>query len=89
MLEPWEKILLRASSDFFEPAPLADSEAVTIFAFCFVLFLTGLFKYLPSHVLIMKRRAAYYLWGQEGDEFVFWQWLESWYTRINASRNEL
>ena len=23
----------------------------------------------------MQRRAIYYLWGQEGDERLLWQWL--------------
>ncbi|KAG6815968.1 hypothetical protein H0H87_009818 [Tephrocybe sp. NHM501043] len=37
--------------------------------------LLGIFKYLPEHVSLMRRRAVYYLWGQEGDERLLWQWL--------------
>lgn len=50
------------------------SMAVTIFAFLFVLVFTGIFKYLPHHLVIMRGRAVYYLWGQEGDERLLWQW---------------
>ncbi|KAG6864731.1 hypothetical protein C0991_007473 [Blastosporella zonata] len=48
---------------------------VTLFFMSFVLVMTGIFKYLPEHVSLMLRRAMYYLWGQEGDERIFWQWL--------------
>jgi hypothetical protein len=50
-----------------------DLETVAIFSCVFALFLVGLFKYLPEHVLIMQRRLMYYLWGQEGDERFLWQ----------------
>ncbi|KAJ2928058.1 hypothetical protein H1R20_g9032, partial [Candolleomyces eurysporus] len=32
-------------------------------------------KHLPHHVTVMKRRAMYYLVGQEGDERLLWQLL--------------
>ncbi|TFK37000.1 hypothetical protein BDQ12DRAFT_685656 [Crucibulum laeve] len=48
---------------------------VTIFAVLFILLLTGLFKYMPHHLVVMRRRAMYYLWGQEGDARLLWQWL--------------
>ena len=32
-----------------------------------MLVMIGLFQYLPQHVMVMQRRAMYYLWGQEGD----------------------
>ncbi|RDB26829.1 hypothetical protein Hypma_005365 [Hypsizygus marmoreus] len=48
---------------------------LTIFAVTFILVMTGLVKYLPHHLLLMQRRAVYYLWGQEGDERLLWQWL--------------
>jgi hypothetical protein len=40
-----------------------------------VLVLTGLYQYLPQHLRIMQRRAMYYLWGQEGDGRLLWQWI--------------
>lgn len=48
---------------------------VTIFIVLFILVLTGLLRYLPQHLIVMQRRAVYYLWGQEGDERLLWQWL--------------
>ncbi|EDQ99856.1 uncharacterized protein LACBIDRAFT_315191 [Laccaria bicolor S238N-H82] len=48
---------------------------LTIFTVLFILVVTGLFKYLPHHLVIMRGRAMYYLWGQEGDERILWQWL--------------
>lgn len=48
---------------------------MTIFVSLFILVLTGLFRYLPRHLVVMQRRAVYYLWGQEGDERLLWQWL--------------
>lgn len=48
---------------------------VTIHAIILILVLTGLFKYLPQHLNVMQRRAAYYLWGPEGDERLLLQLL--------------
>ncbi|KAL0958831.1 hypothetical protein HGRIS_014148 [Hohenbuehelia grisea] len=48
---------------------------LTIIAVFFILVTTGLVKYFPQHLMIMRRRSTYYLWGQEGDERIFWQWL--------------
>ncbi|KAG5640476.1 hypothetical protein DXG03_008381 [Asterophora parasitica] len=48
---------------------------LTIFLGTVLLVMTGLVKYLPEHISIMQRRAMYYLWGQEGDERLLWQWL--------------
>jgi hypothetical protein len=31
----------------------------------FILIITGMFSYLPQQLLFMRRRAVYYLWGQE------------------------
>ncbi|KAF5381664.1 hypothetical protein D9615_005462 [Tricholomella constricta] len=78
MLEPWEKILLCKSIPSLlvlttELTPLYG--LVTIFVGTFILVMTGLVKYLPEHIVIMQRRAVYYLWGQEGDERLLWQWL--------------
>jgi len=30
---------------------------------------------MPHHLMFLRRRAFYYLWGQEGDERLLWQWL--------------
>jgi len=48
---------------------------ISILAMTCMLVLTGLFKYLPQHIIIMQRRAMYYIWGQEGDELILWQWF--------------
>ena len=48
---------------------------VTTFALLFFLVLSGILKYMPHHLVVMRRRAVYYLWGQEGDERLLWQWL--------------
>lgn len=76
MLEPWEKILLR---EFVPLIPLKYYLTyvllVTIFTILFVLVFTGILKYLPHHLVVMRVRAVYYLWGQEGDERLLWQWI--------------
>jgi len=46
-----------------------------IFSLLTMLVMIGLFQYLPQHVMVMQRRATYYLWGQEGD--VFRSWVET------------
>jgi hypothetical protein len=51
------------------------SSPVTTFALLFFLVLSGILKYMPHHLVVMRRRAVYYLWGQEGDERLLWQWL--------------
>jgi len=48
---------------------------VTIFGLLFLLLFSGLLKYMPHHLMFLRRRAFYYLWGQEGDERLLWQWL--------------
>lgn len=48
---------------------------VVMFVVLFVLVLTGLIKYMPHHLVMMQRRAIYYLWGEDGDERLLWQWL--------------
>lgn len=49
--------------------------SVCIFSLTFILVVTGLIKYLPEHLVKMQGRATYYLFGQEGDERLLWQWL--------------
>lgn len=77
MLEPWEKIVLSELNYAFFISVISTSAppSVTIFVSLFILVLTGLFRYLPRHLVVMQRRAVYYLWGQEGDERLLWQWL--------------
>jgi cytochrome b subunit of formate dehydrogenase len=48
---------------------------VTIFAVLFLLVCSGFVMYFPHHLVVMQRRAVYYLWGQEGGERYLWQWL--------------
>ncbi|KAG1773510.1 hypothetical protein EDD22DRAFT_206019 [Suillus occidentalis] len=43
-----------------------------IFSLLTMLVMIGLFQYLPQHVMVMQRRAIYYLWGQEGDLYRSW-----------------
>ena len=48
---------------------------VTVLGFLFTLLFSGVFMYLPHHLKFLQQRAVYYLWGQEGDERLLWQWL--------------
>lgn len=48
---------------------------VTIFLVVSFFFTSAIIKYLPKHLTVMKRRATYYLIGQEGDERLLWQWI--------------
>ncbi|PPQ88190.1 hypothetical protein CVT25_005155 [Psilocybe cyanescens] len=48
---------------------------LSVFAMLFLLVSSAVLKYLPHHLVFMWRRAIYYLWGQEGDERILWQWL--------------
>ncbi|KNZ75908.1 hypothetical protein J132_00921 [Termitomyces sp. J132] len=78
MLEPWEKILLCALAyRLLIPSnrKVSDYFLVTILFASVVLVVTGIYKYLPQQIFLIRRRAIYYLWGQEGDERLLWQWL--------------
>ena len=48
---------------------------VTIVLLLMTLIVTGLYQYMPHHLLIMQRRALYYLFGSEGSERSLWQWM--------------
>ncbi|PPR01195.1 hypothetical protein CVT26_016076 [Gymnopilus dilepis] len=50
---------------------------LTVLGFLFTLLFSGVFMYLPHHLKFLQQRAVYYLWGQEGDERLLWQWLGS------------
>ncbi|EDR12997.1 uncharacterized protein LACBIDRAFT_245790 [Laccaria bicolor S238N-H82] len=52
--------------------PWEQSVALAIYLVVFVLILMYLVLYLPQHMVVMQRRAVYYLWGEEGDEKVWW-----------------
>ncbi|PFH51618.1 hypothetical protein AMATHDRAFT_58732, partial [Amanita thiersii Skay4041] len=41
---------------------------LTIFAVLFVIVVTGFVKYLPYRLVLMYRRAMYYLYGHEADD---------------------
>ncbi|KAF8628845.1 hypothetical protein AX17_005905 [Amanita inopinata Kibby_2008] len=45
---------------------------LTIFAVLFILILTGVVKYLPHRLVLMQRRAEYYLWGHEAGDIKLW-----------------
>ncbi|KAG9315053.1 hypothetical protein JVU11DRAFT_4165 [Chiua virens] len=62
MLEPWEKLLFTADEISYR------NFAVVILTFFTLLVVSGLCRYLPAHVSIMRERAAYYLFGQDGDD---------------------
>ncbi|KAH0579050.1 hypothetical protein J132_00920 [Termitomyces sp. J132] len=56
---------------------MEDSERyvlLIVFAITLILVMTGLIKYLPRQLMLMQRRAVYYIWG-EGDERSLTQWL--------------
>ncbi|KAF8556218.1 hypothetical protein OG21DRAFT_1409469 [Imleria badia] len=42
--------------------------SMLIFTLFALLLVSGLYQYLPQHVSIMRQRATYYLWGQDGDD---------------------
>ncbi|KAF9527244.1 hypothetical protein CPB83DRAFT_427834 [Crepidotus variabilis] len=46
-----------------------------IISFLFLLLGSSVLKYLPQHLRFLRGRAVYYLWGQDGDERLLWQWL--------------
>ncbi|KAJ3754586.1 hypothetical protein FB446DRAFT_745462 [Lentinula raphanica] len=46
-----------------------------IFLTTFILLTTGIVRYLPHHISVMKGRAMYYLWGSESQESPVLQWL--------------
>lgn len=48
---------------------------VTIVLLLTTLVLTGLYQYMPQHLVEMRRRSIYYLFGQEGAERSLWQWV--------------
>jgi len=50
---------------------------VTIVLLLMTLVLTGLYQYMPQHLVVMQHRATYYLFGQEGAERSLWQWMGS------------
>lgn len=81
MLEPWEIMLLCTCPSIVIARPPADIIIckVTIFSVFFILVITGLFRYLPLQLVFMKRRAAYYLWGQEVEPLLMGiaiEWIE-------------
>ncbi|KAJ7254632.1 hypothetical protein B0H12DRAFT_972904, partial [Mycena haematopus] len=45
---------------------------ITIFVALFTLVCSGIVTYFPQHLVVMQRRAVYYLWGQEGGERMLW-----------------
>ncbi|KAF5391027.1 hypothetical protein D9757_003934 [Collybiopsis confluens] len=77
MLEPWEKLLL---CEFL--VSLEKKNYVLTYLPCspdffdyFVLLVTGIVRYLPHHVSVMKTRAVYYIWGSEYEDTSVFQWI--------------
>lgn len=48
---------------------------LTTFLLVSVVVFTGVFKYMPHHLVFLNRRTMYYLWGQVDDPRFVWQWL--------------
>ncbi|TFK24123.1 hypothetical protein FA15DRAFT_619857 [Coprinopsis marcescibilis] len=48
---------------------------ITLFAVMYLFVMSAIVKYFPRHLTVMQQRAMYYLWGQEGDVRLVWQWL--------------
>ncbi|KIK63907.1 hypothetical protein GYMLUDRAFT_40116 [Collybiopsis luxurians FD-317 M1] len=46
-----------------------------IFLTTFTLLVTGIVRYLPHHLSVMKGRAVYYIWGGETEESSVLQWI--------------
>ena len=48
---------------------------VALFVVAWIFVTSAIMKYLPRHVQLMTQRAMYYIYGQEGDPRLLWQWL--------------
>ncbi|KAL1679544.1 hypothetical protein EV122DRAFT_277124 [Schizophyllum commune] len=74
MLWRW-KIWVEGTLIFSMLEPWEKILITSIFLVLFSLIFTAIFKYLPQHVLVMHRRAVYYIWGEgnaEGNAFKEW-----------------
>lgn len=81
MMEPWERFIICASDSCLlhsHETGVHDYGANTgTITFLFtILFLTGLIKYLPTHLRFVQRRTSYYLFGRESDagDLISWAW---------------
>ncbi|KDQ51899.1 hypothetical protein JAAARDRAFT_139577, partial [Jaapia argillacea MUCL 33604] len=60
----------------------------TLWSFLLILFITGVFKYLPHHLSFIQRRTTYYMFGHEGDMRVLIHGIaESWNRYSPLRRN--
>lgn len=66
MLWRW-KIWVEGTFIFSMLEPWEKILIASIFLVLLSLIFMALFKYLPQHLIVMHRRAVYYLWG-EGDD---------------------
>lgn len=57
---------------------------VLIFAIFCLAIAVVLVNYLPGHLIMMRRRACYYLFGAEADELTLWQHLGVTHTKMRA-----
>ncbi|KAF8121776.1 hypothetical protein EV363DRAFT_871810 [Boletus edulis] len=48
-----------------------------VFMFFALLLVSGLYQYLPQHVSIMRQRAIYYLWGEDGEDRLLRHFVDS------------
>ncbi|KAG8213246.1 hypothetical protein J3R82DRAFT_11715, partial [Butyriboletus roseoflavus] len=63
-----QRLKFEATLAFSMLEPWEKILSMIIFMFFTLLLVSGLYQYLPQHVSIMRQRATYYLWGQDGDE---------------------
>ncbi|KAI6013360.1 hypothetical protein PISMIDRAFT_677159 [Pisolithus microcarpus 441] len=72
-----QRTKLEATLAFSMMEPWEKLLCMVIFTLFTLLLISGLYQYLPEHLFIMQRRASYYLWGQDGDERLLRQWVDS------------
>ncbi|KAI6009319.1 hypothetical protein EDC04DRAFT_2581609 [Pisolithus marmoratus] len=72
-----QRTKLEATFAFSMMEPWEKLLCMVIFTFFTLLLISGLYQYLPEHISTMQRRASYYLWGQDGDDWLVKQWVES------------
>ncbi|KAH0833101.1 hypothetical protein J3R83DRAFT_12094, partial [Lanmaoa asiatica] len=63
-----QRMKFEATLAFSMLEPWEKILSMVIFTFLTLLLASGLYRYLPQHMSIMRQRATYYLWGQDGDD---------------------
>ena len=88
LLEPWEKVLMSEYHSCPPPSRLSLAPlAVVVFIYLLLaLTATGILKYLPGNVAMLKGRMSYYLFGPEAREHSSVQRLVAGWVGHNLTR---